>query len=64
MQGPCISKNIILDCTEIYIERVRSKVVYSETSGEITFLSSLYEGSISDKEISKQSGVLSLLEEG
>lgn len=67
---------------QIYIERVSSKVVNSQTysnykgsttfkgligvspSGEITFVSNPYEGSISDKEITKQSGILSLLEEG
>ncbi|XP_048105422.1 uncharacterized protein LOC125298638 isoform X2 [Alosa alosa] len=73
---------VILDCTEIYIEKASSKVISSETysnykgsttlkgligvcpSGEKTFVSSLYEGSISDKQITKQSGILSLLEEG
>lgn len=73
---------VILDCTEIYIEKASSKVINSETysnykgsttlkgligvcpSGEITFVSSLYQGSISDKQITKQSGILSLLEEG
>ena len=57
---------VILDCTEIYIERASSQVINSETysnykgrtalkgligvspSGEITFVSSLYESSISD----------------
>ena len=32
-------------------------------SADITFVSSLYEGSMSDKEITKQSGILSVLEE-
>ncbi|XP_074528408.1 uncharacterized protein LOC141791682 [Halichoeres trimaculatus] len=33
-------------------------------SGEITFVSRLFEGSVSRKEMTKQSGILSLLEEG
>ncbi|KAK0136896.1 hypothetical protein N1851_026918 [Merluccius polli] len=33
-------------------------------SGEVTFVSDLYIGSISDKEITKKSGILSVLEEG
>lgn len=87
MMPQCFKDNyprtrVILDCTEIYIERASSKVIHSETysnykgtttlkgligvspSGEITFVSNLYEGSISDKEITKKSGILSLLEEG
>ncbi len=32
--------------------------------GSMTFVSSLYTGSISDKEITKSSGILNLLEEG
>lgn len=73
---------VILDCTEIHVQKPSSKVLNSVTyshykgnttfkgligiapSGEITFFSDLYTGSISDKEITKQSGILSLLEEG
>ena len=73
---------IILDCTEIEVQRPSSKVLNSEfyssykshttykglvgiaPQGAITFVSSLYQGSISDKEITKRSGVLDLLEEG
>lgn len=32
--------------------------------GSVTFVSSLYQGSILDKEITRRSGILSLLEEG
>ena len=32
--------------------------------GAVTFVSSLYQGSISDKEITRHSGILSLIEEG
>ncbi|XP_020482320.1 uncharacterized protein [Labrus bergylta] len=73
---------VILDCTEVHMERASSKKVNPENysnyngsttlkglmgvspSGEITFVSSLYEGSISAEEITKRSGILSLLEEG
>ena len=33
-------------------------------SGAITFVSSLYSGSISDKELARQSGILALLDRG
>lgn len=73
---------VILDCTEIHVQKPSSKVLNSVTyshykgnttfkgligiapSGEVTFVSDLYTGSISDKEITKQSGILSVLEEG
>lgn len=73
---------VILDCTELHVQRPSSKVLNSETyshykgtttlksligispSGALTFVSDLYTGSISDKEITKLSGILSLLEEG
>ena len=73
---------VILDCTEIYIERASSKVINSEMysnykgrttlkgligvcpSGQITFVSNLFEGSISDKAITRESGILPLLEPG
>ena len=32
--------------------------------GAVTFISSLYQGSISDKEITRRSGILSLIQEG
>ncbi|XP_046874125.1 uncharacterized protein LOC124466350 isoform X2 [Hypomesus transpacificus] len=73
---------VILDCTEIHVQKPSSKVLNSEIyshykgtttlksligispSGLITFVSDLYTGSISDKEITRKSGILSLLEEG
>ena len=73
---------VILDCTEIKVQRPSSKVLNSEfystykshttlkclvgiaPHGSVTFVSSLYQGSISDKEITRRSGILSLLEEG
>jgi len=73
---------VILDCTEIHVQKPSSKVlnsaIYSHykgnttfkglvgiaPSGEVTFVSDLYTGSISDKEITKKSGILSFLEEG
>ena len=74
---------VMLDCTEIHVQRPRSKVLNSEIyshykgnttfkaligltfspSGEVTFVSDLYTGSIPDKEI-REWGILSLLEEG
>lgn len=72
---------VILDCTELHVQRPSSKVLNSETYshykgtttlkslvgispyGAVTFISDLYTGSISDKEITKSSGILSLLEE-
>lgn len=73
---------VILDCTEIKVQRPSSKVLNSEfyssykshttykcligiaPHGPVTFVSSLYQGSISDKEITRSSGILSLIEEG
>ena len=72
---------VIIDCTEIKVQRPSSKVLNSEfysaykshttlkclvgiaPHGSVTFVSSLYQGSISDKEITRRSGILSLLEE-
>ena len=73
---------VILDCTEIKVQRPSSKVLNSEfysaykshttlkclvgiaPHGAVTFVSSLYQGSISDKEITRRSGILSLIKEG
>lgn len=73
---------VILDCTEIKVQRPSPKVLNSELysaykshttfkcligiapHGAVTFVSSLYQGSISDKEITRRSGILSLIEEG
>ena len=73
---------VILDCTEIKVQRPSSKVLNSEfysaykshttlkclvgiaPHGAVTFISSLYQGSISDKEITRHSGILSLIQEG
>ena len=73
---------VILDCTEIKVQRPSSKVLNSEfysaykshttlkclvgiaPHGAVTFVSSLFQGSISDKEITRRSGILSLIEEG
>ena len=54
---------VILDCTEIKVQRPSSKVGIAP-HGAVTFISSLYQGSISDKEITRRSGILSLMQEG
>uniref|UniRef100_A0AAY5KP50 DDE Tnp4 domain-containing protein n=1 Tax=Esox lucius TaxID=8010 RepID=A0AAY5KP50_ESOLU len=87
LMPPCFQSTfpltrVILDCTEIHVQRPSSKVLNSEIyshykgdttfkglvgispSGLVTFVSDLYTGSISDKEITRESGILSLLEEG
>ena len=69
-------KRVILDCTEIHVQRPSSKVLNSEMYshykgttilksligisplGLITFVSDLYTGSISDKEMTTKSGIL------
>lgn len=71
---------VIVNCTEIKVQRPSSKVLNSEfysaykshttlkclvgiaPHGVVTFVSSLYQGSISDKEITRRSGILSLIE--
>ena len=65
------STQCIIDCTEIFCQRLSSlssqsaiypnckhHVTYKAPSGAITFISELYEGSISEKEIVKRSGIL------
>ncbi|XP_028437745.1 uncharacterized protein LOC114558160 [Perca flavescens] len=87
LMPPCFQSTfpltrVILDCTEIHVQRPSSKVLNSEIyshykgnttfkglvgispSGLVTFVSDLYTGSISDKEITRESGILCLLEEG
>jgi hypothetical protein len=73
---------VILDCTEIWVQRPSSLVLNTEfyshykgkttlkgligiaPSGAITFVSKLYPGSISDKAITRLSGILDLIEQG
>ena len=74
------STRVILDATEfkIQIPLLRQSQIFSEykstttakallgiaPSGSVTFVSQLYTGGISDKEITKHSGILTLLERG
>ena len=73
---------IILDCTEIFIERPSAMLAQSETwsdykhhntwkllvgvtlKGQMTFLSDLWGGRVSDKQITRESVVLDLLQAG
>ena len=73
---------VILDCTEIWVQRPTSLMLNSEfyshykcnttlkglvgivPSGAVSFVSKLYPGSISDKKITRASGILDLLQPG
>lgn len=65
---------VILDATEIYVEKPSLPDVREMTfsnynnnntpSGVVTFVSDLYSGSISDKELTRRSGILALLQGG
>ena len=73
---------IILDCTELFIQRPSAMLAQSETwsdykhhntwkllvgvtpNGQVSFLSDLWGGRVSDKQTNRESGVLDLIESG
>ncbi|KAI7802685.1 hypothetical protein IRJ41_017133 [Triplophysa rosa] len=69
-QQYCPNVRVIIVCTEFRCESPDALTIHSETfstvapCGAITFASKLFTGSISDKELTRQSGILTLLEPG
>ena len=78
----CLSTRVIIDATEIFVERPSmlelQQITFSSyknhstykalvgisPGGIVTFVSKLYSGAISDRELTKKSGLLDLLERG
>ena len=74
-----LESSVIIDATEVYIDQSRLSnmtflnyknsntfkgLIGISPNGVIIFVSSLYPGSISDKKLTRKSGILDLLESG